>query len=495
MRAEIAAFREQSRIDREQQSTDRETNRLTQQRMQDLEDENTALARALDRRHQHNEALTQALARASQLADLNAAPITGNTNTAPAPPTEGSQRLIQVPVDLFPESLRHLPPPPLPQPVHGITPVPDANTALLVQMSNSLHALQARVQATENRDTWRAMNSYEDRPGPFTQQVRGAIRANTSKPLKIDYTGVGDPYQHLQAFRSQTNAKGYTDEVCCNIFQETLSGEALSWFYELPVGSVGNFKELVDKFVTRFILRIDGIHTPKGLLKIQQGEDETLKSFVNRWQAATAKSRDLNKELAELAFRRGLRRGEFLYGINHNPPASYDELMATVIRHAQAEFETYGDTPRPELRFSTPTSTIRDEPRKREWVHNHDRSPHTSNKRGKESSSRSNSYGNTHPNREPRAQQGPRTPPPPRYEVFTILNASYETVWNENMDEIPGPPPRKFPKSKLTQQDTGKFCTYHEDAGHNTNLCVALKIPSSPSSRGASFNDTYLLRR
>ncbi|XP_024163774.1 uncharacterized protein LOC112170674 [Rosa chinensis] len=240
------------------------------------------------------------------------------------------------------------------------------------------------------------------------------------------------------------------------MFQETLSGEVLSWFYELPVGSVGNFKELADKFVARFILRTDGIHTPKGLLKVQQGEDETLKSFVNRWQAATAKCRDLNKELAELAFRRGLRRGEFLYGINHNPPASYDELMATTIRHAQAEFETYGDTPRPELRFSTPTSTIRDEPQKREWVHSHDRSPHTSNKRSKESSSRSNSYGNTHPNREPRAQQGPRTPPPPR-------------------DEIPGPPPRKFPKSKLTQQDTGKFCTYHEDAGHNTNLCVALK--------------------
>ncbi|XP_024177742.1 uncharacterized protein LOC112183602 [Rosa chinensis] len=74
-----------------------------------------------------------------------------------------------------------------------------------------------------------------------------------------------------------------------------------------------------------------------------------------------------------------------------------------------------------------------------------------------------------------RAQQASRTPPPPQYEVFTILNASYETIWNENKDEIPGPPPRKFPNSKLTQQDIGRFCTYHKDAGHNTNLCVALK--------------------
>ncbi|XP_062005651.1 uncharacterized protein LOC133722801 [Rosa rugosa] len=79
------------------------------------------------------------------------------------------------------------------------------------------------------------------------------------------------------------------------------------------------------------------------------------------------------------------------------------------------------------------------------------------------------------PRREERSQQNQRTPPPPRYEVFTVLNASYETIWNENRDEIPGPQPRKFPKSKLTQQDTGRFCTYHEDAGHNTNLCMALK--------------------
>lgn len=139
-----------------------------------------------------------------------------------------------------------------------------------------------------------------------------------------------------------------------------MSGEALSWFYELPAVSVGNFKELADKFVARFILRTDGINTPKGLLKVQQGENETLKSFVNWWQEAIVKCRDLNKELAELAFIRGLRPGDFLYGINHHPPACYDELMAIAIRHAQAEFETYGDNVRPERRTANPAPVVRD---------------------------------------------------------------------------------------------------------------------------------------
>ncbi|XP_024156222.1 uncharacterized protein LOC112164229 [Rosa chinensis] len=259
------------------------------------------------------------------------------------------------------------------------------------------------------------------------------------------------------------------------MFQETLSGEAFSWFYELPTGSVGNFKELADKFVARFILCIDGINTPKGLLKVQQGEKETLKSFVNRWQAATtAKCRDLNKELAELAFRQGLRPGDFLYSINHQPPSSYDELMATTIRHAQAEFETYEDNIKPKKKKANPTLVVRDEPMKQEWNQDAKKSPYSASKRSKEVPSRSREYAGTQSYWDDRTQQYPRTPPP-RYEVYTLLTTSYEIIWNENRDEIPGPQPQKFPKSKLTHQDTGRFCTYHEDAGHNTNLCVALK--------------------
>lgn len=185
-------------------------------------------------------------------------------------------------------------------------------------MSHSLVALQVRVEASENRKTWRPLTTFKDRSGPFTPTVRNVVPLNATKLLKIVYTGVGDLYQHLQAFRSQTSCKGYTDAVCCNMFQETLSGEALSWFYELSASSIGSFKELVDKFIARFILRTYGFNTPMGLLKIQQEESETLKYFVNRWQSATAKCRDLNKELAEMAFRQGCTPGNFLNEINHH---------------------------------------------------------------------------------------------------------------------------------------------------------------------------------
>lgn len=40
---------------------------------------------------------------------------------------------------------------------------------------------------------------------------------------------------------------------------------------------------------------------------------------------------------------------------------------------------------------------------------------------------------------------------------------------------IPDPPARKFPPSRLTMEDTRKFCGYHSEATYHINNCVKLK--------------------
>lgn len=57
--------------------------------------------------------------------------------------------------------------------------------------------------------------------------------------------------------------------------------------------------------------------------------------------------------------------------------------------------------------------------------------------------------------------------------MFTVLTASYNEIWDQCKDAIPAPSPKKFPKAKL--RNTGKYCKYHDDGGHNTNICIALK--------------------
>ncbi|KAL6129687.1 hypothetical protein ACLB2K_073036 [Fragaria x ananassa] len=85
------------------------------------------------------------------------------------------------------------------------------------------------------------------------------------------------------------------------MFQRTLSGEALSWFYELPSESIDCFRQLADRFVNRFILRTDEQSTAQ-LFKVKQDKGEGLKAFVNRWQGATARVRNFDKRVAEEAF-------------------------------------------------------------------------------------------------------------------------------------------------------------------------------------------------
>ena len=85
------------------------------------------------------------------------------------------------------------------------------------------------------------------------------------------------------------------------MFQETLAGEALSWFYELPSNSIDCFRQLANRFVNRFILQTEGQNIAQ-LFKVKQDRGEELKAFVNRWQGATARVRNFDKTVADEAF-------------------------------------------------------------------------------------------------------------------------------------------------------------------------------------------------
>ncbi|KAL6211359.1 hypothetical protein ACLB2K_016586 [Fragaria x ananassa] len=146
--------------------------------------------------------------------------------------------------------------------------------------------------------------------------ITQSVRSNTAKLLKLSYNGDHDPHLFLDCFKSHTNAKGYSDAICHNMFQETLAGEALSLFYSLPSNLIDCFQQLADTFVSRFILRRDGQSTTQ-LFKVKQDRGEELKAFVNRWQGATARVRNFDKSVAEEAF---------------------------IQRHAQADHDTYGGT-------------------------------------------------------------------------------------------------------------------------------------------------------
>lgn len=149
----------------------------------------------------------------------------------------------------------------------------------------------------------------------------------------------------MDSFRSATAGKGYDDDIKCLIFQETLTGEAISWFFKLKPHLINSFQGLVNAFRSRFILMSDNNYTTGKLFKLNQGESENLKSFVTQWLSTTSRCRDLDKNLPYTSFKEGLMLGPFLYESNAHPPTEYEALMEMAILHAQAEFTTYDDLP------------------------------------------------------------------------------------------------------------------------------------------------------
>lgn len=204
------------------------------------------------------------------------------------------------------------PPPPLTRAV-DTTDTIDTHTSqsLILQLSRSIECLEGRIERAKGFNARRATTAgFQERLGPFTSDIIQAIRPSGGKSLKINrYHSTTDPYIHIDNFCSIVAGKIYTVAESCHAFQETLTGEELSWFFDLKSNSVGSFVDLCDTFASRFILRTDGYHTTTQLFKVLQGEQEILKDFVNRWQSATTRYRDL--------------KGSFLYELNASPPADY----------------------------------------------------------------------------------------------------------------------------------------------------------------------------
>ena len=77
--------------------------------------------------------------------------------------------------------------------------------------------------------------------------------------------------------------QGVLDEIMWKAFPTTLKGPARVWFSKLTLNTVPTFKELSRHFVTHFIGGQRYKKSSISLLNIKQREDESLRSYVTRF--------------------------------------------------------------------------------------------------------------------------------------------------------------------------------------------------------------------
>ncbi|XP_075633811.1 uncharacterized protein LOC142606329 [Castanea sativa] len=140
----------------------------------------------------------------------------------------------------------------------------------------------------EMRENMRRMNHVDDLVHrtnyPFMTSVNSFPSPSKFKMSSLDsYDGTHDPCDHIATFKTTIHLQGIPDEIMCRAFPTILKGPARVWFSKIPPNTVGSFEELSKLFVNNFIGGQKHKCSSSSLLAIEQGENESLRSFITRF--------------------------------------------------------------------------------------------------------------------------------------------------------------------------------------------------------------------
>ena len=121
------------------------------------------------------------------------------------------------------------------------------------------------------------------------------------------YDGTTDPCDHLERYRTLMMIQGANDPLMCLFFPTTLQKSAWAWYSSLVPESIVSFEQLEKMFVAHFSTSIRQPRHSDTLYSIVQGEKESLKDFVARFNMATLEITDLNEFVAMSALKKGLK--------------------------------------------------------------------------------------------------------------------------------------------------------------------------------------------
>ena len=153
------------------------------------------------------------------------------------------------------------------------------------------------------------------------------------------FDGTRDPFDHLNTYKNQMELHGYQDPVRCRAFAITLKGPTLAWFNRLRPSSISSFKELSIAFVSHFIGARTYRKPSYHLLTIKQSSQESLKSYVQRFNAESLKVDIPDEKFAITAFIAGLgiQSKDLMFSISKNPQISMAEVLAKAEKYINGE--------------------------------------------------------------------------------------------------------------------------------------------------------------
>ena len=153
------------------------------------------------------------------------------------------------------------------------------------------------------------------------------------------FDGTKDPIDHLNTYKNQMELHGYQDPIRCRAFAITLKGPALAWFNKLSPSSISSFTELSTVFVFHFIGARTYRKPSYHLLTIKQSSQESLRSYVQRFNAESLKVDIPDEKFVITAFIAGIgvQTKDLMLSISRNPQVSMAEVLAKTEKYINGE--------------------------------------------------------------------------------------------------------------------------------------------------------------
>ncbi|XP_010678148.1 uncharacterized protein LOC104893712 [Beta vulgaris subsp. vulgaris] len=231
-----------------------------------------------------------------------------------------------------------------------------------------------------------------------------------------------------------------SEAAWCKFFPTTLKGLALTWFTELPSGSISSFAALEIAFKQNFIAGRRHRKTSIHLMSIRHGREEDLADYIKRFNEEPLKVSDLQDHVEFTTLMSGFYpSSRFKLKLAESEASPFSEAMNFAPKFIQASgiCKTH----------EGPSSVKR----KHEYVPRAD-NPRDVPQKEKDKKPRLEDNGN-----DPRYNLN-------RWEIYLDIKGKYP---------LPKPNPIR---TSLNKRGKRLWCEYHHDCGHTTRDCRELKI-------------------
>ncbi|XP_065616508.1 uncharacterized protein LOC136061955 [Quercus suber] len=281
---------------------------------------------------------------------------------------------------------------------------------------------QMRKAMDEMMENMRRTNPVEDlvhrTDSPFTASINGHPLPPKFKMPSLDlYDRAHDPFDHIATFKTTMHLQGVLDEIMCRAFPTTLKGPRHK-------------------------------RSSSSLLTIEQGENESLRSFITRFNREALTVDEVDDRLLLAAFHNGVNSNLFIHKLYEKEPQSMAELIHSAQNFMNAEDAIIAKKRKKAERMEVnPTRHPNQRPRPKKG--------RTEDKKDRDRDNR-------------------KAGPSARNQNYTPLNAPFDQVLMQIKDD----PSLKWPekmKGDPNKCNKNKYCRFHRDHGHDTDDCYDLK--------------------